>query len=119
VPIDCRVVDRALVIRDSTGRALWEGRVDGLDALEAAPLGETCAVVLDWSQALDRRFLNLVCVAQNGAVLWHAEMPTNRREEAYTKISVQGDALVAWSFFGLMVYLDPETGRIRSKQFVG
>jgi len=120
VAIDCRLDDHALVIRDSTGHVLWEGRVEGVDVLSVVRLGETCVAVLEWGQKQQvGRLLNLVRVAKNGSVLWRAEMPTNRNAEAYTKISIEGEDLVAWSFSGLMVRLDPETGRIRSKQFVG
>lgn len=118
MPIDCRVVDDSLAIRDSTGRTLWEGRVDGFDVRDAARLGDCCVALLRWDQK-PGWFQNLVCISMDGSVVWRAQMPTNSSGEAYTQMRVEGEDLVAWSFTGLMVHLDAKTGRIRSTDFVG
>jgi hypothetical protein len=118
MPIECRVVDEQLVISDSTGRTLWEGRVDGFDVVDAGRLGDGCVARLR-SDAKAGWFQNLVRISADGSVIWRAQMPTNSSGEAYVQMRVEGEDLVAWSFTGLMVHLDPETGRIRSREFVG
>lgn len=62
-------------------------------------------------------FSNLVCLDLSGRRRWEAELPEPGRQDVYYRISSRRP-LVVNSFSSYKVELDPETGRILSKEFV-
>ena len=62
------------------------------------------------------QFRNLVAYDPEGSKLWEAELPTNYGMDAYYQL-LPGPDLVADSYCSYRCHLDPNTGRITSKEF--
>ncbi|MCH8911074.1 MAG: hypothetical protein IH867_10105 [Chloroflexi bacterium] len=59
---------------------------------------------------------NMICIGLNGERLWVAEFPERTREDYYYLISSR-KPLVVTSFSSYDCELDPETGKIVSREF--
>lgn len=64
------------------------------------------------------RHRNIVCVADDGSVVWRAELPPGSQPDAYVAVSVGDTEISASSWSGYRVVLDAETGRILRSDFV-
>lgn len=60
---------------------------------------------------------NMICVGLDGEQLWVAEFPEGSREDYYYLISSR-KPLVVNSFSSYKCQLDPETGKIVSREFL-
>lgn len=109
------IEDGLLWIRDSTGsRSL---PVDGMHALSFIPTADDRAIVLLEATPGYRPVQNIVLIDRQGEVRWRAELPTSGGGESYTSFSQDGRGLVAQSWSGHKVVLDPGSGRILSRTF--
>jgi hypothetical protein len=70
---------------------------------------------------MDRPFRNLLRRDTQYRIVWIAELPdplAAERYDSYVEMSWAGDAIAANSWSGYYVLIDPETGHIRSGEFV-
>jgi hypothetical protein len=113
------VIDRQLLIVDPTGRVHWHGMPLGWPVEEVAPLldGARAVVLLDYMAAPTMPFENLVCVDCDGQVVWRARLPTTSGADAYVSFELIGDRLVANTWSGHQVILDPVTGEVQDARF--
>lgn len=107
-----------LVVHSSDNRLIWKGMPDNCTVKQIIqmPGRKTCIVLLDPDQK-NGIFQNLVAVDVNGCILWKAELPDSTGGDVYLDVNFQGDLLVAHSWSGFKVVIDPESGRILSKEF--
>jgi hypothetical protein len=111
-----RLSHGALEITDDAGAVVWQGRPDGLIVKHAVGLRDhTAAIVLLDADDLDERRRNLVLVDVTGHTAWRAELPTEGEVDRYVGVSVRRSAIVARSWSGYRVQLDPESGRILNR----
>lgn len=94
---------------------------------EAFSLGEKVIVLLDTNDYLkdpnyskerrrgDNPLKNLFALADDGSVMWEAEFP--EEADCYYEI-VSKTPLVAYSFSSYKCKIDPNTGKILSKEFL-
>lgn len=64
------------------------------------------------------RHRSLVCIADDGSLVWRAELPAGSQPDAYVAVSVGDTEISASSWSGHRVVLDAETGRILRSDFV-
>jgi len=64
------------------------------------------------------RHRNIVRVADDGSVVWRAELPPGSQPDAYVAVSVSDTEISASSWSGYRVVLDAETGQILRSDFV-
>ena len=70
---------------------------------------------------MDRPFRNLLRRNALNRIVWVAELPdplAAERYDSYVEMAWEGDLVAANSWSGFYVLIDPETGRIRSGEFV-
>jgi hypothetical protein len=112
-------IGRQLLIVDPTGRVRWHGMPLGWPVEEVVPLPGTAraVVLLDYMAAPTVQLENLVCVDCDGQVIWRARLPTTSSAEAYVSLELIGDRLVANTWSGQRVTLDPTTGQVQDSRF--
>lgn len=88
------------------------------DVQEAFVLGDRIIVLLEPDADLGRhgQFRNLVALSPDGGLLWHAELPTDKASDVYTRV-VSRNPLRADSFSSFECVIDPGTGKIVAKEF--
>ena len=104
---------------DENGALMWAGKPLGCDARAVLPIDGTndVVVLLNPDSGGNGPFRNLLRLAQSGAIVWQADLPTRDRADAYMKVRWQGNRLVANSWSTYLVELDEEDGRIVNKTF--
>ncbi len=75
-----------------------------------------CIVLLDILASKESQFRNLLCIERDGNVVWKAELPVS--QDAFVSFQMTTDGLVANSWSGYRVILNPATGKIMERQFV-
>jgi hypothetical protein len=60
---------------------------------------------------------NLVCVDDGGSVVWRAELPVHSGDDIYVDADVRSGALIAISWSGYRVTINPFSGEITSRLF--
>lgn len=109
--------DGCLAVRAEEGERRFV-RPDGgkvVDAV-AADDGVTAYVLLDAGTGTGR-VMNLVR-DDAGSVLWRAQLPAGGATDSFTQFSVMGTGeLVAWTWSGMRVTIDPVSGRLRGSRF--
>jgi len=114
------VRDGALAISSGaqTGFA-WQGCPDGLRVvdLRVAVQGDSAFILLDPPRGTGR-VPNLVRVAATGSVIWRGELPDTSATDSFVslELDVEGD-VIAGTWSGYRVRLDPDTGRCLDKEF--
>jgi hypothetical protein len=108
-----------VVGREDGGRTLWRGKPDGYAAKAIAPLlgSHDMIVLLDY-MAGPKNFANLIRLAPDGRVVWRLAPPEGPTNDAYVDLRWRGDELVANSWSGYLVRIDPASGRMTSSEFV-
>lgn len=115
----CHVIDQDLVITDSvTGRTVWRGKLDGYPVWKALaiPNSDDCIVLLEYWARPEYPFQNLLRIGRDGSIRWRAQLP-DIGADAYISIRLTEHELMASSWSGFRVVLDPETGSICSQEF--
>jgi|SoiMethySBSTD1v2_1073268.scaffolds.fasta_scaffold2517946_1 hypothetical protein len=82
------------------------------------PDGAGVVMVLDWSNKLESRLQNLVCVAHDQSVKWRAELPQTGGPDCFVHTSMDGTLVRANTWSGYAIWIDPETGRALKSEFV-
>jgi len=111
--------DKTLVIRNADGTVRWQGRPDGYPVQAVSPLPQDGGVIvlLDYMSG-PKNFANLVLVRSDGTTVWHAAPPDTSGEDAFVEFRWKGNELVANSWSGYRVQIDPNTGTITDQTFV-
>jgi outer membrane protein assembly factor BamB len=112
-------IARLLVTDASTGQTRWHGSPLGLPVEEVQPLpeGGGAVVLLDYMARTNRTDSNLVCVDCDGQVVWQASLGSLSSPDAFVSLELVGDELLANSWAGWCVAIDPTTGDIRGVKF--
>ena len=74
------------------------------------------AIIYDWMDG-PRPNRNLVCVELDGNVRWVAELPTTDTADCFTGVKRDGVLLLANTWSGYAVWIDPVTGKTLRCQF--
>src|SRR5581483_6558759 len=117
---DCHVSDGDLVITNTVnGGVVWKGRPSGYRVWKVLtiPGSDDCLVLLEYWAERQHGFQNLLRVRADGSIRWRAELP-DPTDDAYVGFEWDGRDLVAGSWSGFRVVLDPATGHIVSAIFV-
>ena len=77
----------------------------------------TGRVVVFELEASSRPDQNLVCFDPAGQVRWKAEFPTSDPTDCFIEVRVEKDLVLANSFSGYLIKIDPATGRTLQTQF--
>ena len=106
------------IVRAATGELRWRGKPDGYPVDEVLPVPDSddCLVLLLYDRGPATAFRNLLRCRPDGVVVWRAELP-DRGADAYVGVRWMGEHLVAGSWSGFEVRLDPGTGRILEQTF--
>lgn len=139
---DFSVANGELVVKKLPDeQVVWRGRLFGcsVDNYLALPGGEKCVVLLSikngpklYNGGPLKAFNNLVCVDSLGTILWIAELPItgvdyftmvdwmrNISTDIFVaKLTLQADALVAFSYSGYLVSINPLNGQIIDKLLI-
>jgi outer membrane protein assembly factor BamB len=113
--------DKGIVVTDlGTGEVLWAGRPLGYMASEvlAFPSGDRAIVLLDYSSMPTGPAQNLICIGENGEVLWRSPLPTESPTDAFTAVRFVDDRIIANSWSGFRSVVDPQTGELIERTFV-
>jgi hypothetical protein len=100
-----------------------------IPAWTGKPLGCSVSVVLpiigtdDYIALCDpdaqrgRAFANLVRVSPSGAITWRAELPPGTGDDAFVNVRWENNELMANTWSGHRVRIDPDSGRIMGSAF--
>lgn len=111
------VKDGSLEIRDSsTGQLKWQGRIEGGTVIRAVALPgtEDCVALIEYCE--QRATSNLARISPDGTVVWRVSPAPEFGP--YVNVGIRDGTLVAWSWSGYMVKIDPNVGSISEKVFV-
>jgi hypothetical protein len=67
-------------------------------------------VLYDWMEVADGR--NLVRLDSDEAVVWQAQPPVMDTKEFFTRVEWEGRDLIAQTWSGFRVSVDPDTGAV-------
>ncbi len=112
-------IDRSIIVqRKDDGTVYWTGTFDGAPIKAALVLsaGSRCVILLDPDSSKANIFENLLCIDQEGRVLWRARLPGV--PDAFTEAALTDEGVSAYSFSGFTVLIDPENGHEIRKLFV-
>jgi len=130
------VVNGELIVKEpSLDIIKWRGKVMDclVESIVAHPQKEICFVLLSskdgpklYSGGPRKGFHNLVCVDISGHILWIADLPTGGvdfyarivwsddfpTDIMKIKLEIIDNTLIAFSYSGYLININPETGRI-------
>jgi hypothetical protein len=78
--------------------------------------GERCIILLDPDSSEHGAFQNLFCIERDGGIIWIATLPETH--DRFVQIRMRGNDLIANSWSGYMVTINPLTGRTIDIVFV-
>ena len=115
------VTERELVVVDGeTGSHIWAGCPDEMAVELAIPMIQhaDAVVLLDYMDCPSGTpCRNLVRINPHGSVIWRAPTPTENPNDAYVDVELLPDGIVASSWSGYSVVIDPKDGRVIKSQF--
>lgn len=114
------VDDGVLTISTSGGSDVWEGMPDGMPVhdLREAPDGRSAFVLLD-PPAGAGRVRNLVRITSAAEIVWRGELPETDPTDVFVSLATDAEgAVLASTWSGYRVRLDPDTGRLLSQVFI-
>ena len=115
----CELADADLIIRDEQGRVRWRGKPAGYRVQALSPLEKDGGVIVLLDRmAGPKSFANLLRVQTDRAIAWQANPPDHSGSDAFVEFRWDGDELIANSWSGYLLRLDPITGAVRSQVFV-
>jgi outer membrane protein assembly factor BamB len=102
-----------------SGDVLWTGRPLGHPATDVLPLsgGDRAAVLLDFGSMPSGPARNLICLAEDGEIVWQAALPTDSRTDAFVSVDLVRNQIIAHSWTGFRTAIDPKTGKIIDRTF--
>lgn len=69
-----------------------------------------CILLKNWSTDDTPRLQNLIALSSDGALRWRAELPDHHGRDCWVSMRVDGKEVIATTFSGIDVHLDPCTG---------
>jgi hypothetical protein len=99
-----------VVLRQADGSLLWSGRYYGMDIKAAVPTddGKRCILLLDPDARQRSVFENLLCIDQEGSVIWTAKLPD--RPDCFVAIDPREEGIWANSWSCFRVLIDKNSG---------
>lgn len=85
---------------------------------EIATLSGDRIVVEPLDEASSCRLQNLARITSDGGVIWRAELPENTGPDCFVNVQLKDVSLVATTWTGHAVILDPESGQHVRSVFV-
>jgi hypothetical protein len=116
-PVEYTVNAGFLEIKDSRdARLLWRGTFDEGSVAQALVLPETgeCIVIVEGMRRNPDR--NLMRIKPDGTITWRAEPAPGFGP--YVRAAFEDGVLVAWSWSGYNLRIDPKSGAISGSSFV-
>ena len=80
--------------------------------------GSGRAIVYDWDVEKPYREENLEFISPDGDVLWRAALPGNTGPDCFVSVRSDGALLMANTWSGFAIWLDPASGRQVRSVFV-
>lgn len=113
------VSDGMLTILSDDAPVLWTGQPDGMRVLDLRVASDGCsAIALLDPPAGAGRVRNLVRITSSGDVAWRGELPEDGPTDAFVSLDVGIEGVVlAATWTGYRVRLDPVTGRLLAQEF--
>ena len=110
--------DGVLVSQAADGYLECSGQHDGTTIKKAIPLegNKRCVLLLDPDSDKRPVFENLVCIDQIGAIVWKARLSSN--PDVFLDVEMTSGGLLASTWSGYKILLDPSTGRALKRTFV-
>jgi len=108
-----------LVISLDSDEIIFRGMVDGcpVSAVQLIPASDDCVVLLDYSARPTQYFENLLRLTSVCKIVWRAKYPADEHD-FYVCVGWSDNELVAHTWNGYKVLLNPETGMTISSTFV-
>lgn len=115
--IICTIANRLRVYSAPNGSLSWQGDYEGMPviALLAVKSNAVWIVLLEPSATKQPTFENLLCIAGDGHLIWKAELPSTH--DCFVEVQDGPDGLIAATWSGYRVKLNPETGKIMERKF--
>jgi hypothetical protein len=113
------VSDGLLTVSSDEAPELWAGLPDGMPVLDlrVASDGRSAIALLE-PPAGGGRVRNLVGVLASGEVAWRGELPEVGGTDAFVALDIGMDGVIlAATWMGYRVRLDPVTGRLLGQEF--
>jgi hypothetical protein len=109
---------RNLRIVDLNAKVSWEGLPDGraVQKILRLPESDDHVVLLEYHSGGSENQQNLVRISPNGSIVWRAELPRSQTD-TYVDAEIKGGRLFAGSWSAFHVEIDPESGKILSREF--
>lgn len=104
------------VFRGDNGLLRCHGTFNGVSIKHAIPVGGECILLLDPDGSKQTVFRNLLRVDRDGNPKWIAELPG--APDAFMDIRLEEGRLVAGTWSGFNVQIDPHSGRQLAQVFV-
>ena len=107
-----------LVLYSSEGQVLYQGKPDGFTVSEACATEAGRIVVL--GKTPEKAYLscqNLLMLDRTGKIIWRAQLPQPSSADAYVSFTYEDGRILANSWSGYRVLIDPNNGRIGSAEF--
>jgi hypothetical protein len=107
------------IINSNDSSLLWLGKPDGYAAQDVIAVdgSDEGIILLDFASELaPSHFANLLRCRSDGSIIWRAELPTIG-SDAYTAMEWRGTKLMAFSWSGFAVEIDPMNGKVKKKTF--
>ncbi len=95
---------------DDTDVLQWSGDLLGVGVQRVLPIAgsDDVIVLVAWSASSQGGFRNLLRVSKIGSLVWRAGLPSDR--DSYVSVKWVGVQLIANSWNGYSVEIDPVTG---------
>jgi hypothetical protein len=107
---------RLSAFRSDDGSVTWKGTYKGMPVQSAIPVDGDCVIMLNSDASKERIFRNLFRIGCDGRQRWLAELPAE--PDVFLDVQRDGDALMAHTWSGFRMRVDPATGKTRSQEFV-
>ena len=104
------------VFRAGDGSLAWKGTYKGRPIRSVVPVDGECVIMLDPDASKDRVFQNLLRIGCDGEPRWVAELPAD--PDAFMDVHSEHDSLIAGTWSGFRMRIDPESGRTLQQEFV-
>lgn len=104
------------VFREEDGSLSWTGTYEGFPIRDVMPVDGDCVILLDPDASKQLVFKNLLRVGHNGVPRWFADLPSS--PDAFIDMCSEKGGLVARSWSGYRIHLDPKSGRSIVVEFV-
>jgi hypothetical protein len=97
----------------------WTGRPLGgaVSVVLAIRSTDDCIVLCHPDAQRGRAFANLLRVSSSGAITWRAELPPGTGDDAFVNVRWEDKELMANTWSGHRVRIDPDSGRILGSAF--